>query len=118
RRLQAGQHVGADFNAYLGLGPTYLTYLAMKPVGSSFAASLYASHFLNALLYGLTIATLCRLCSRSWTLGIQGGAAAIGAALLTDKFGLTGLAVETRFAKWVWEFSYELVTPGNSSLGL
>jgi hypothetical protein len=129
RRLIAGQHLGADFNAYLGIGPTYLIYLTMLPFGSDFATSLFASHFVCPLVYVVSMVVLCRLCVRSWPVAIHLGALTACLCLLGEAFPVAGPSFNRRFhwlLAWLsgglpqpgFSFSREMLHPGNSLLGL
>lgn len=113
RRLALGQHIGRDFDAYLGLGPTYLTRLASLGFGEHYRGVLTASHLITALSFWVTLVILGRLCALSML-----GACTLAAVV-------TALATQSQpawiphdlWVAWV-DRTWPLVAQGNSLLGL
>lgn len=113
RRLALGQQVGRDFDAYLGLGPTWLTRLASTFYGTDYRSVLEASHLATSLTFWTAVALLGRLCALS----------TLGATVLATL--VTAVATHTQpqwigdeaWRTWV-ERTWPLVSPGNSLLGL
>lgn len=113
RRLFAGQAFGRDFDAYLGVGPTYLTYFAMWIFGSDFTGSLLASHFLNSMLHFLLMTLLCRWCGTSRGLAVQWGALAT-TMMIPGGF----LQIDKTWGADLRSIQDQLFQPGGSALGL
>jgi hypothetical protein len=115
RRLFAGQRLGRDFQAYLGLAPTYGMLLAMVPLGRTFTDSIAAGLLLHVTVNALSYIVLVRVAGGSLTLGLC--LAALGIAM--------GMAVSANQPIWLVDsipearfFLYAMTFAENSMFSL
>jgi hypothetical protein len=66
RRMAAGQVPGRDFQPYMGLGITYVTYLPFKLMGETFSASKFSAQLMHMWLFSLGSLVLFRLLRFNW----------------------------------------------------
>ncbi|ELR97347.1 hypothetical protein [Gloeocapsa sp. PCC 73106] len=58
QKIFRGEVPGKDFNAYLGLGPTYLNFTLTYALGKTFAASQFSTYFLSLSIHYLVLLLL------------------------------------------------------------
>jgi len=128
RRLLLGEVPGKDFNPYLGVGLTYITSLGVYLLGDSFAASQFNIHFLLFLCHFLIFLTLFYLIGLSTYRSIL-LASSVTIIVLNGIVSPLPLYRDFSCSNWLQSIYFpftgtlsiypsELITPGNSNLGL
>lgn len=126
RRLLSGEVPGRDFNPYLGVGLTYITSLGTWLFGGDFSASQFNIHLLLYFCHFLIFLTLFYLigCSSYGSILLASGITILVlngliAPLFSNLSLRNGLqSVYFPFANKLSVYPSELITPGNSNLGL
>lgn len=89
RRMAEGQAAGKDFQPYMGLGITYITYLPFKLMGETFAASKFSAQLMHMWLFGIGSFVLFLLLRFKWqTAFALAFLTQLYAILCTDYLGL------------------------------
>ena len=89
RRMAAGEAAGKDFQPYMGLGITYITYLPFKLMGGTFSASKFSAQLMHMWLFGIGSFVLFLLLRFKWqTAFALAFLTQLYAILCTDYLGL------------------------------
>lgn len=89
RRMAAGEDAGKDFQPYMGLGITYITYVPFKLMGETFAASKFSAQLMHMWLFGIGSFVLFLLLRFQWrTAFALAFLSQLYAILCTDYLGL------------------------------
>jgi hypothetical protein len=113
RRLEAGQLPGRDFQAYLGLGPTWVVRLATFATGHTFADVLKAANLAAGAAFLLSMLLLGRLCGLRWPASL-----AALVALMSLGFAESNAWLAERLYINLPATFYQVYRPANSNLGL
>ncbi len=89
RRMAAGEGAGKDFQPYMGLGITYVTYIPFKLMGETFAASKFSAQLMHMWLFGIGSFVLFLLLRFKWQTAFSlAFLTQLYAILCTDYLGL------------------------------
>lgn len=110
RRMLAGQTPYVDFANYIGMAPVVLDLPLAALLGGSFAASLFATHFIANLLFSITVLLVFWITTGNRPMSMLAGV--VFSKLCAS--GLLGLAAGPKWGPYFLELFGRLYAPSNS----